>query len=279
MISVIIPSYNRSDTILRAVDSVLNQTYSDIELLVVDDGSTDDTLKVLSDIKDSRLTIIKTKENNGATYARNLGIDQSKGEYIAFQDSDDLWYPNKLQKQLDFIRSSKADIVACAMKSKEVGKNSGTCTRNLGNHGELITSADLLPQNFISTQTILGKKKVFLEEKFDEQIPRYQDWELMLRITKKFKVYFDNEVLVDQFIQKDSITKNMDKSFFSLNKIIEANRDILDNDKAKMAGMLYWLGLSKRAMKENSTPFFRTSLYLKWDIMTLVRLIMSLYNI
>lgn len=278
MISVIIPSYNRSKTIKRAVYSVLNQTYSDLELLIIDDGSTDDTMKVLSEIKDSRLTIIKTNKNNGAASARNLGIDQSKGEYIAFQDSDDLWYPNKLQKQLKFLESSKADVVACALQSIEIGKNSGVNIKNLGDHGKLITAADLLPQNFISTQTILGKKTVFLEEKFDEQIPRYQDWELMLRVAQKYKVCFDNEVFVDQFIQSDSITKNMDKSFFSLNRIIETNRHILDIDKQKMAVMLYWLGLSKRAMKENSTPFFKASLRLKWNTMTFIRLIMSFYN-
>ena len=86
MISVIIPTYNRAGTLLAAAQSVLQQTYRDIELIIVDDGSTDDTSKVVSALQDGRVRYIPLGKNRGACAARNRGIDEAKGEYIAFQD-------------------------------------------------------------------------------------------------------------------------------------------------------------------------------------------------
>lgn len=88
MISVVLPAYNRRNTVRKAVESVLNQTERDIECIVVDDASTDDTAGVLTEISDSRLRIIRLTENSGACHARNVGVQAAKGEYIAFQDSD-----------------------------------------------------------------------------------------------------------------------------------------------------------------------------------------------
>lgn len=99
MVSVIIPSYNRENTIVRAVNSVLNQTYKDIEVIVVDDCSKDRTLELLSSIKDERLKFFKLEKNSGACVARNFGIEKANGEFIAFQDSDDEWLPEKLKSR------------------------------------------------------------------------------------------------------------------------------------------------------------------------------------
>ena len=111
MISVIIPTYNREKLIMPAIDSVLKQTYQDIELIVVDDGSTDRTVELLKTIKDPRFYFVQTERNSGAPAARNIGIKQSKGEYIAFHDSDDIWMPHKLEKQLKFLKENDADVV------------------------------------------------------------------------------------------------------------------------------------------------------------------------
>ena len=103
MISVIIPTYNRAGTLLAAAQSVLQQTYRDIELIIVDDGSTDDTSKVVSALQDGRVRYIPLGKNCGACAARNRGIDEAKGEYIAFQDSDDLWHSDKLEREFAFL--------------------------------------------------------------------------------------------------------------------------------------------------------------------------------
>ena len=104
MISVVLPAYNRRNTVRKAVESVLNQTERDIECIVVDDASTDDTAGVLTEINDSRLRIIRLTENSGACHARNVGVQAAKGEYIAFQDSDDCFHPDKLERQLRSCR-------------------------------------------------------------------------------------------------------------------------------------------------------------------------------
>lgn len=99
-VSVIIPTYNRAHLIGRAIKSVLNQTYKDFEIIIVDDGSTDKTEEVVKDFKDERVRYIRREKNKGGSAARNTGIKAARGEYIAFQDSDDEWLPEKLEKQM-----------------------------------------------------------------------------------------------------------------------------------------------------------------------------------
>lgn len=102
LVSVIIPTFNRGQVLSRAVSSVLAQSHTCLELIVVDDGSTDQTARMLQEIADARFNYL-WQQNQGVAAARNLGIEKSRGEYIALLDSDDLWLPDKLQKQLDFI--------------------------------------------------------------------------------------------------------------------------------------------------------------------------------
>lgn len=99
-ISIIIPTYNREKLIYRSIQSILNQTYKKIEILVIDDGSIDNTKKEIYQITDNRIRYIKLRRNKGANYARNLGIIKAFGEYISFLDSDDIYYFNKLEKQI-----------------------------------------------------------------------------------------------------------------------------------------------------------------------------------
>ena len=113
LISIIIPTYNREYTLLFSIKSVLNQTYKNFELLVVDDGSEDDTESLVKKISDPRVRYIRHKKKLGANSARNTGIMASKGNYIAFNDSDDEWLPEKLMKQvLAMVFSGKTVKVA-----------------------------------------------------------------------------------------------------------------------------------------------------------------------
>ena len=111
-VSVIIPTYNRADTIKRSIDSVLMQTYGDLEIIVVDDGSTDHTEQIVREYTDSRVRYIRTDGRYGANHARNIGIENAGGEFIAFQDSDDEWHSDKLEKQMRILLNQKqVDIV------------------------------------------------------------------------------------------------------------------------------------------------------------------------
>ena len=120
MVSVIIPTYNRAHVLPRAIESVLKQTYTELELIVVDDASTDDTAAVMTAITDPRVRYVR-KEHGGAAAARNRGIAEAKGEFIAFQDSDDVWHSDKLEKQLAYLQAERADAVFCAFHRCEEG--------------------------------------------------------------------------------------------------------------------------------------------------------------
>ncbi len=110
-ITAIIPTYNSAKYITEAIDSVLNQTYANIEIIVVDDGSTDNTENILSNYVNKNKIIYVKKKNGGPGSARNLGIKLANGEYIAFLDADDMWEKNKIEKQLSMALSSSSDLV------------------------------------------------------------------------------------------------------------------------------------------------------------------------
>ncbi len=108
LISVIIPAYNREETIISCVESVRKQSYNNIEIIIVDDGSTDETWKLFVNYPDKRVKYYKYNENKGACYARNYGVSLSSGLYIAFQDSDDIWFQNKLELEIDSLKKGSA---------------------------------------------------------------------------------------------------------------------------------------------------------------------------
>ena len=115
LVSIIIPVFNREKTIGESIKSILEQTYSNFELIIVDDHSNDNSIKVAKSLNDPRIKIISHKVNKGACAARNTGIEKASGKYIAFNDSDDLWRKEKLEKQILTIKESGADVVFCQM--------------------------------------------------------------------------------------------------------------------------------------------------------------------
>ena len=226
MVSVIIPSYNRARTILPAVESVLKQTYSDLELWVVDDCSTDNTEQVLAQLQDPRLHYFRLKKNSGACTARNKGIELATGEYIAFNDSDDQWRTDKLEKQLAFLEKTRSVVVTCAMTVKD---EEGNTLHDFPDHGEEgpLTYESLLLYNCCSTQLILGKAECFKQYPFDPSMPRLQDWDEMLRLAQHFTMCFQKEILVDAFVQKDSITNHPERGVIAMDKLFEKHRDAI----------------------------------------------------
>ncbi len=111
MVSVIIPMYNSARNIEECIDSVINQTYKDIEIIVVDDKSTDDSVRIVEGKKDDRIRLIKLPNNSGVSTARNEGIKKAKGEYICFLDSDDYWVNDKLERQIEFIEKHNYSFI------------------------------------------------------------------------------------------------------------------------------------------------------------------------
>lgn len=134
LVSVIIPTYNRADVVCNAIESVLDQTYSNVEIIVVDDGSTDNTSSLLE--KYGPAVQYLQKANGGVADARNLGLRHAKGEYIAYLDSDDVWEPNKLQRYIDIALARPADPILIFSDHTRVGRD-GRTTR----HADYYTKA------------------------------------------------------------------------------------------------------------------------------------------
>jgi len=227
MISVVIPSFNRAQTILSAVNSVLIQTYKNIELLVIDDASSDNTKSVISGIHDNRLRYIRLEHNSGACAARNRGIQEAKGKYIAFNDSDDQWHMDKLEKQLTFLQKTATDITVCKMACFDGNNNNFLHNFPESTKTGLVTYTSLLSFNLSSTQTMFGKTACFKDVSFDPDMPRLQDWDIILRLAQKYTITYQNEILVNTFIQPDSISTHPEKGVDAMERLLEKHREIL----------------------------------------------------
>lgn len=214
-ISVIIPTYNRKDSIVQSIESVLNQTYKNIEVIVVDDCSNDNTIEQIKKITDKRLNFYQLDKNYGACYARNYGIKKATGRYIAFNDSDDIFIEDKLEIQMNNMKKEKSDLDFCKMKVMENSLEwlfpSNEQEERIAKHGIL---NELCNGNIISTQTILAKKDIFDSILFDNSLRRFQDYDLVLRIAIKFKISYTQKILVNAYRKSDSIS-NSDERLIS----------------------------------------------------------------
>jgi len=211
LVSVIIPTYNRALLLGRAIQSILNQTYQNFEIIIVDDCSNDDTEKVVKRFYDERVRYIRHKERKGAAAARNTGIKAARGEYVAFQDSDDEWLSEKLEKQIRAFKNGSSDLGVVYTSLWQIGNGrktyipSSDIKQKEGNIHDV-----LLETNFISTPTAVVKKKCFERAgMFDENLPRVQEWDLWIRISKHYRFRHIDEPLVNAYLQHDSISRNM----------------------------------------------------------------------
>lgn len=205
MVSVIIPTYNREQLVIESIRSVLEQTYSDLELIVVDDCSTDNTAQCIKAIGDKRIKYYCLEKNSGACVARNLGIEVSKGEYIAFQDSDDLWYPRKLEIQLRTLNESGADVCFHKLLRHYLDNTPDDYFPAL-DRSAFKSHQEMCNYTLISTQTILGHRKVFMEHQFDPMVKKAQDYDWGVRASRNYLFYYLDEALVEQRFQMDSIS-------------------------------------------------------------------------
>ena len=205
MISVILPTYNREAVLLRSIQSVLEQTVSDLELIVADDGSTDGTEALMRTIDDPRLRYLRSDQNQGACAARNRGIDAAKGEWIAFMDSDDTWTPNKLKRMLEIAEQSGADVCFHRLRRHYPNGRADALFPELSEN-RFVTHEELLCYAMISTQTIIARRAVCEAVRFDPKVRKKQDYDWAIRASRTFRFYYAADVLADQYYQQDSIS-------------------------------------------------------------------------
>lgn len=210
MVSVIIPTFNRAECIKDSVLSVLNQTYTRLECIVVDDASTDNTGDIIKDIKDPRLIYIKKDVNGGPSQARNLGIQTSHGDYIAFNDSDDIWMPDKLEKQLCKFRED-VGLVYCGYEYIKDGKRI-KIPSDIYDMEELDGSIfnSLWESNKIGTPTIMVKRTcIDALGGFKGELTSLEDWEFVLRISSYYRIGYVPGVLVEARYSAAGVNTNM----------------------------------------------------------------------
>ncbi len=193
-LTIIIPTYNRADFLKDSIPSVLSQTFSDFELIVVDDGSTDHTGEVVREF--SGVRYVKCEVNSGVSHARNLGIGLAGGRYICFLDSDDSWVKNKLEAQMRWMESH-SDSQVCY--TDEIWIRKGVRVNPMNKHrkfsGDIF--AHCLPLCTVSPSSVLMRSSLFDEVGlFDENLPVCEDYDLWLRIALKYRVHFIDEKLI-----------------------------------------------------------------------------------
>lgn len=196
LVSVIIPTYNRWPVLKRAVESVLNQSFKDFELIVVDDGSTDETA---GELKENSHLQYFFQENKGVSAARNLGVKKSQGKYISFLDSDDEWLSHKLEKQMAFLKT-RPDFRW--VHGEEIWIRNGVRVNPMKKHqkggGDQFSRS--LSLCLISPSTVLMEKSLFWENAgFDEAYPVCEDYDLWLKMLRKNPIGFVKTPLIYKY--------------------------------------------------------------------------------
>lgn len=229
LVSIVIPVYNRQNTIARAIDSVLAQSYQNIEILVVDDGSSDKTREILQSYDDKRVRIFY-QEHMGASAARNKGVEEAKGEYVAFQDSDDEWMPDKLYEQVDYMRRNYLKVCFCPYELHNGNTTTIVPFEYLNRYKYENGIYEILKYtNVIGTPCLIAEKKIFSEiGKFDVEMPGLEDYELVIRIVQKYKIGYCPKILVKAYRQENSISGKEEWHREAICQLIRKHRDYID---------------------------------------------------
>lgn len=202
MISVIISTYQRREKLKRAVESVLAQTYADFEVLVVHDGPA--PLDYYNDCpKDERVHYLATETRHGKdTKGKNFGIKESSGEYIAYLDDDNEWYPEFLSSQLDTIQKTGVDVVYCDMLVFNDEKPNAAPSPAISLPYD---QQVLMRKNFIDTSMVMHKRQAVLDVGgWDETLPRFVDWNLWVRMTKWGHTFYQNKTILTKYYISNS---------------------------------------------------------------------------
>ncbi len=252
LVSVIIPTYNRASTIKQSIDSVLNQTYSNIEIIIVDDASTDNTSTLMDewygDI-DNIIYIINDC-NLGPAASRNVGVSYASGEYIAFHDSDDVWLPDKLSIQMNYLSSqTDCEIVYTPYIHQQIDGVTTTVPLE-ANFSILENTKNIFPYllecPLISPITLVMKKSIFVNlGGYNENLYSFEDYEFSLRLAKYNKVGFVKEPLAIAYQSENGVDSRFPQKLITYFYILENFSDdflkynLLENTLATLLQVSY----------------------------------------
>jgi glycosyltransferase involved in cell wall biosynthesis len=237
---VIIPTHNRAEFLRSAITSVLNQTFQDFEVIIIDDVSNDNTKEVIANFNDTRIKVIHNQVSKGAAGSRNIGIINTNCEYIAFLDDDDEWLPEKLKIQTCLLDDSPLEVggvcTGCFTIEKVSGKISSVDKPEIN---------DLYKGNFITTSSVLLRRACF--EKcglFDESMPTGSDYDMWIRISKIFSFETIKNTLVKYHIHENRLTLNHEKKIKGIEILFKKHNDFFKKDRKEYSKQYLSLGVS-----------------------------------
>jgi glycosyltransferase involved in cell wall biosynthesis len=260
LISIIIPCYNSEKNIANTISSVLDQTYDNYEIIIVDDVSTDKTFEICSKLaeKNNKIKCFKLEKNSGGpSYPSNFGVSKASGDYVAFLDHDDIWFPNKLEKQVSLLVDKNLDMVSSYVTS--VDTNNKEQTIKIIQESSYL--AEILQRNFLTTlSTIVVKKEVF--EKiggFDISLKGPQDWDFYINFFSKgftfdyvketLAKHMGSEANISATITFDKFEKDRLYIFNKYKKFYEADKKIYSNYLRSVGIQYLSLNNKKEAFK------------------------------
>jgi len=230
IVSVVVPAYNRAHTVGRAILSVLNQTYQNLELIVVDDGSVDETGRAIKQFTDPRLRYLRHEKNCGGAAARNTGIRAARGTYVAFLDSDDEWLPEKLAREMAAFQAASpaVGLVYCGKALHDEGTGRVVKVRMPTLQGDVYKK--LLAWDFIGSSSRVTVRKETLDSVggFDEHLKTCHDWDLYLRVARVSRIAFVPDILVKRYLHSGQLSGSLKGIWRGRAMIIEKYRDEME---------------------------------------------------
>jgi glycosyltransferase involved in cell wall biosynthesis len=238
-VSVIIPTYNRAEFLRSAIRSVLNQTFQDFEIAIIDDASKDHTREVITDFNDVRIKVIHNQVSKGAAGSRNIGIMNTNCKYIAFLDDDDEWLPEKLQVQTRLLDDSPQEVGGVCTGRFTIEKESRRVLSI-----EIPETTDIYKSNFITTSSVLLRRECF--EKcglFDENMPTSSDYDMWIRISEKFSFRIIRKSLINYYIHKNRLTGDYEKKVKGLEILFKKYGDLFEKHRKEYSMEYLSLGV------------------------------------
>lgn len=235
LVTVVVTTFNRAKELRNTLENILSQTWQNIELIVVNDGSSDDTEEVVKNYSDSRIRYIANPGNKGVSYSRNAGIEAASGDFLVYHDDDDHSRLEKLDKQVRFLLNASEEIgmvyhETINHKARLLGRADKEPTiipsRNMPDSWKsgFIYPA-LLPKNFVACTSMMFRTKCIKSiEGFDEMLVAYEDWDLTLRFCKEYNVGFIREPLYDYYQGENGLISSQDEDH--RRRVIQALHDI-----------------------------------------------------
>lgn len=261
LVSVIVPVYNAEHTVRETINSVISQTYLNWELIIINDGSIDNSANVISSFTDIRIKYL-AQDNRGVAHARNTGIRIARGEYIAFLDSDDLWESSKLEKCVNYLNIGEFDFVYSKVKMFNDDISNAYSYEYVEPIKESNEYYRLLIFDYIPTLSVVLKKSVLDKiGNFDINLNGTEDWDLWIRIVEKYQIKFISDELAFYRVSENGLSKNRNLHLKEEYKVIQ--KHVLGNNQLpkRIRNLSLWVWNKKMFYNSFKQKNYLSALY------------------